>query len=354
MQRYVQFSKRREIVVERRVWLPTGRILNMTNPGAEDGLLVSDFREIKTSMGEGRILPARTDAILDAKTNAFLESFVTGPLKDAIVLLAAKRAMLREDIGELRTLALGSSHGDHGFDPQFCERSFNLCSRTQDLKHSYALYEATSKLAPNLKNVVVFYSVFSAGFFMENTRSEKILSPALNGLFSLGLKYEENRFTALSEQIREAFTGFAIELEGKHGFLPKWVQIITPESYGAARRANDHLKWRNSDANLYLIKIIRLAQQLKHNLCIVIPPVRSDYREAVGSRSARTFQELLDICAKFQINSTLNCYDGVGFADEHFGDFDHLLPEGIGPRLLTRAIDAELRRVDVSMKVREQ
>jgi hypothetical protein len=294
-------------------------------------------------MGEGQILDAKTDAILDAKTNAFLESFVTGPLKDAIVLLAAKRAMLREDIGELRTLALGSSHGDHGFDPQLCHGSFNLCSRTQDLKHSYALYETTSKLAPNLKNIVVFYSVFSAGFFMENTRSEKILSPALNGLFSLGLKYEDNRFAALSEQIRDAFTDFALQLEGRHGFLPKWVQIITPESYGAARRVNDHLKWKNSDANLYLIKIIRLAQHLKHNLCIVIPPVRSDYREAVGIGSAKLFQELLEICSEFQVGSMLNCFDGVGFADEYFGDFDHLLPEGIGPRLLTQAIDAKFR-----------
>ena len=322
--------------------------------GGEDGHLAIDFREGNTSMGEGQTLHAKTDAVLDANTNAFLESFVTGPLKDAIVLLAAKRAMLREDIGELRTLALGSSHGDHGFDPQFCDKSFNLCSRTQDLKHSYSLYETTSKLAPNLKNIVLFYSVFSAGFFMENTRSEKILSPALNGLFSLGLKYEESRFVALSEQIRDAFTDFAIQLEGRHGFLPKWVQIITPESYGAARRANDHLKWTNSDANLYLIKIIQLAKHLKHNLCIVIPPVRSDYREAVGIRSAKLFQELLDICGEFQINSMLNYYDGVGFADEYFGDFDHLLPEGIGPRLLTQAIGAELKRVEVSMKVCEQ
>jgi hypothetical protein len=315
----------------------------MTNSGAEGGLLTSGFREIKASMGERRILAAKTDAILDAETNAFLESFVTGPLKDAIVFLAAKRAMLREDVGELQTLALGSSHGDHGFDPQFCDGSFNLCSRSQDLQHAYALYETISKLAPNLKNIVVFYSVFSAGFFIKNTRSEKVLSPALDGLFSLGLKYEENRFTALSEQIRDAFTVFAIQLEGRHGFLPKWVQIVTPESYGAARRANDHLKWKNSDANLYLIKIIRLAEHLKHNLCIVIPPVRSDYREAVGSRSAKLFQDLLDICGEFQLCSMLNCYDGDGFADEHFGDFDHLLPEGAGPRLLTRAIDAKLR-----------
>ncbi|RXT50654.1 hypothetical protein [Bradyrhizobium betae] len=311
--------------------------------GKEDGRLAIDFREIKTSIGKGQVMAAKTDAVLDVKTNAFLESFVTGPLKDAIVLLAAKRAMLREDIGELRTLALGSSHGDHGFDPQFCDESFNLCSRTQDLKHSYALYETTSKLAPNLKNIIVFYSVFSAGFFMENTRSEKILSPALNGLFSLGLKYEENRFAALSEQIRDAFIDVVIQLEGKHGFLPKWVQIITPDTYGAARRANDHLKWPSSDANQYLIKIIRLARHLKHNLCIVIPPVRSDYREAVGPRSTKLFQELMDICGEFQISSVLNCYDGVGFPDEYFGDFDHLLPEGTGPRILTRAIDARLR-----------
>jgi hypothetical protein len=315
----------------------------MKTLGGENGLLASDFRESNTSMGEGQILDSKTDAILDARTNAFLESFVTGPLKDAIVLLAAKQAMLREDIGELRTLALGSSHGDHGFDPQFCHGSFNLCSRTQDLKHSYALYETTSKLAPNLKNIVVFYSAFSAGFFMENTRSEKILSPALNGMFSLGLKYEEARLAALSEQIRDAFTDFAIQLGGRHGFLPKWVQIITPDSYGVARRVNDHLKWNNSDANLYLIKIIRLAKQLKHNLCVVIPPVRSDYRDTVGVRSVRVFQEMLEICGEFQVGSVLNCYDGVGFADEHFGDFDHLLPEGTGPRLLTRAIDAKLK-----------
>ncbi|MBR0774102.1 hypothetical protein JQ625_04595 [Bradyrhizobium diazoefficiens] len=292
---------------------------------------------------EAKILEAKTDAVLDPKTNAFLESFVTGPLKDAIVLLAAKRAMLREDIGELQTLALGSSHGDHGFDPQYCRGSFNLCSRTQDLKHSYALYETISRQAPRLKNVVVFYSVFSAGFFMENTRSEKILSPALNGLFSLGLKFEDERFATLSDQIQDAFADFAIQMDGRHGFLPKWVQIVIPDSYGAARRVSDHLKWTNSDANQYLIKIIRLARQLNHNLCIVIPPVRSDYRNAVGIGSDKLFRELLDICGEFQLGNMLNCYDGAGFPDEHFGDFDHLLPDGTGPRLLTRAIEAKLR-----------
>src|SRR3546814_6862555 len=65
-------------------------------------------------------------------------------LRESIALLAAKRAMLAAS-NNITTLVVGSSHGDFGFNPAYCPRSFNLCCRSQDLKHSFHLYRKRSE-----------------------------------------------------------------------------------------------------------------------------------------------------------------------------------------------------------------
>lgn len=89
-------------------------------------------------------------------------------LNKAIRTLAAKRTMLKREKDTIETIVVGSSHGDFGFDPRYCDNSFNLCYRSLDLKHSFGLYSYVCNTLPNLKKCSCFLlSFFLWVFFRE-------------------------------------------------------------------------------------------------------------------------------------------------------------------------------------------
>ena len=163
---------------------------------------------------------------------------MTPLLKTSILLLSAKRKMLRGMQGSLKTIVMGSSHGDYGFDPGYCDSSFNLCCSSQDLKHSFHLYKHVTIIAPKLKKLVVFYSIFSPGNRMENSTSEKYICPAINELFEVELDYQDEHLATLSDNIRGHFEYFNFDIEGHAGFLPTTEKFFFPEDYGVVQRAN--------------------------------------------------------------------------------------------------------------------
>ena len=269
-----------------------------------------------------------------------MEIKITPLLEEYFNYLGAKRAMLLKSKDSIKTLAIGSSHGDFGFDPKYCPDSFNLCCRSQDLKHTYYLYEKVSAICPSLKNVVVFYSVFSSGSVMEMSPSEKEICVALNVLFKLDIEYEDAGLKVLCHHGKDIWgDNFSCELEGFNGFLPKFGKGVISEAYGATNRANDHLKFNaRSDANIYLIRILLLAKRLGHKTFIVIPPVRSDYRAATGGDSTHLFKSLFEILDLNYDAELINCFDSNEFDDSQFADFDHLLPTGKGTKTLSTHI----------------
>ena len=72
---------------------------------------------------------------------------------------------------EMETLVLGSSHANYNF--LATEKEFNLGLNSQDLYNSYKLYESYSK-STKLKNIIIFYSVFSEGFILDKTNSKDL------------------------------------------------------------------------------------------------------------------------------------------------------------------------------------
>jgi hypothetical protein len=172
--------------------------------------------------------------------------------------------------------------------------------------------------------------------------SENEICPALNELFDLGIEYEQEKLKSLSNDIRGKLGNFSIDIEGVRGFLPIAGKNFFLESYGTQKRANDHLKFNKiTEANLYLRRILLLATQLRQRVCIVIPPVRSDYRAAIGQDSKSLFKSLFEVLHDFNLGcdiELLNCFDDETFSDTSFGDFDHLFPLGEGTQVLTRLI----------------
>lgn len=246
---------------------------------------------------------------------------------------------------DLQTLVLGSSHGDFGFDPRHFPGAFNLCCRSQDLRHSLALYERIGPTLPGLRQLVIFYAVFSPGFQLEQVASEQAISAALRQVFSLDIPGASERMQGLMELARTLDGPDTLhEWPGHQGFMPLHGKPVLPSTLDPARRAADHLRGRTDDsAHVHLQRMLDLAQTWGHEVCIVIPPCRSDYRAAMRMQCADLFAPLRRLMAGLPPHQTpmlLDLFESALFPDSLFGDCDHLVPTAEGPGLLAQQVRA--------------
>ncbi len=250
--------------------------------------------------------------------------------------------MLRSDHSDLTTIVLGSSHGDFGFNPAYFPGSFNLCCASQDLKHSYLLYRHVVENYKRITNVVLFYSVFSPGWNLQRNPSEKCVGMALDELFNLNIPHDYEELQGEFLKIRGRLNHLNFDSNGYRGFLQDRGKTYFPLSYGASKRAADHLRWNSSHGeNLHLLRLLLCARQHNHQVSIVVPPARSDYKDALNKGFGLLFSSLQEILYEFHIDfevKLVNAFDSQIFEDAHFGDFDHLLPTGNGTERLTRLI----------------
>lgn len=272
---------------------------------------------------------------------------VSQVVRESLLLLGAKRAMFEQACDTLETIVLGSSHGDYAFDPAFVPNAFNLCYGSLDLKHCYWLYQRAITASPNLKNLVLFYSVFSPGSMLERTE-EADIGPVFSALFDLDVEYQSERLTQLAEaltlQLQKGMAATLIEeaakLDGYAGFMPSYKGAVEASEFQS--RLLSHIKHNyESGADYYLLKILGLANRLGHGVTIVIPPVTSTYRNALNTRSSTLFRELIEVMDLFpwtQPIKVINAYDDETYEDSFFVDADHLDARGEGTRKLSRAI----------------
>tara|TARA_B100001250_G_scaffold268199_1_gene231352 strand:+ start:368 stop:1546 length:1179 start_codon:yes stop_codon:yes gene_type:complete len=238
-------------------------------------------------------------------------------LEETLITMSAKRTSFFIEQNNIDTLSLGSSHGEYLFNPSLFKNSYNLCSRSQDLKYSYYLYK---KLSSYLKNVIIFYSIFSSGFDLEKS-AEKEIATVINEIFDLKITYQNQNLINFQNSIKDKFSDYIIAYP-KNGFHPK--SQFFPESYGVKRRVKDHMKFNKmNNSNKYLIEAILLSKKLNHRIAIVIPPVRSDYKSALNLNSEKLFGSLYKIVSQYNIKC-INFWDDSRINDDHFGDYDHL------------------------------
>lgn len=272
------------------------------------------------------------------------EILVTPALQNSIMFHAAKRTALQQYRNEISTLVVGSSHGDCGFNPEFFPGSFNLCSSSQDLKFSSLLYEKAAEQCAGIRNVILFYSVFSPGSVLEKSPSENYHALSLNELFNLGLEFEEMDETSawLRSNIKGRLEGLSKQA-GYMGFVANEGKGFIGEAYGAQNRANDHLRFSRSDgAHLYLIRMLLKAKALGHRTFIVLSPVRSDYKAAILTRNPRVFNRLFELLSQFELGyrpTLIDFFSDNHIDDVHFADYDHLSPSGAGVAFLTKRIE---------------
>jgi hypothetical protein len=265
--------------------------------------------------------------------------------QQAAFALACKRTMLRGSHDAIATLVVGSSHGDFGFDPGCCPGAFNLCARSQDFRHSDAIYRRVSRALPRLRNLVVFYSVFSPGHVLERSPEERDIALAMHEILDLDVGYTEPALASRAGTLKGELAEWRPQAEGRLGFLPHLQKSFFPNDYGAQRRAQDHLKLnRNNEALLYLAATAVRAQRMGHRLLVVIPPARSDYRRECDAADAALFRGLDLIRTDLEIAAfdLLNLWNDPAFDDHHFGDYDHLNPLGDGVAVLSTKVSKAL------------
>ena len=238
---------------------------------------------------------------------------------------------LRENTVE--TLVLGSSHGFYGYTADDARHEVNICTSSQDLYCSYELYKRYAH-APCLKNIVLFYSVFSPGLITEVT-SDAVFIDLLHFFFDVPYRFTFERekeelfrnlaFVAAEE--KEKYKDFNYTGNCSYDFF-------MPMETSVESRVQSHLKnnGRNNNQTEYVRKLVKAVGQNNQKLLIVVPPCRSDYFKLLPSFE-ELFPDLLSLKDDVRIVSFLNDGD---FSDADFGDMDHLNKNGAG--ILTEKI----------------
>lgn len=224
---------------------------------------------------------------------------------------------------EIETLVLGSSHGAYGY--KAIDNEYNLSLSSQDLYYSYKLYEKYSTILTNLKNIVLFYSVFSNGFILDKTREKQrvltyknifnipILHPALY------FKIYNISFPFYLGKVKNRMINY------NHGNIenPSFYCQCSPEL-----RANSHYKnnLRPNKQNYWIENLINLAKENNINVFIILSPAKSAYKDCLPN-SKDLFKDLLNSIEGKEI-TLINLYDSDLFVDDDFGDWDHLNSNG--------------------------
>lgn len=254
-----------------------------------------------------------------------------------------KRNSLEGYYNEIENLILGSSHGSYAYNPN-CN-DFNLCMPSQDLYYSYKLYNRYSPMLPELKNIILFYSVFSSGFDLEKC-SEHPRCLIYHNVFgilpkSIDIKplykkyYSDFNITKLSkDKFNKNYRGKCLDVKG--------CSVSRLHKTDVADRVKGALKnhYRNNEQHIYLNNLISEINTNKQRLYIVISPVHSDYRKLCPEYN-ELFQSLFKIVENNINIKVIDCYN-LDFDDKYFWDYDHLNPKGAAK--LTKIVSNKLNK----------
>lgn len=225
-----------------------------------------------------------------------------------------------DKINKLEMLALGSSHGAYSFIPEIIQKnSFNLCSTSQDLYYSYQLYKKVSNSHPQLKTIVLFYSVFSSGFEIEKTNERSICSYFMY-LYKIESKFKSNDLILKAKRCKIYRKPQNVFEKIDNGFL--YHKNNTLDGFDVNERVNRHLREnkRKNDQITYLIQLINDCNKNEQRLVIVLPPVRKDYKQLVPSNA---FDKLFELEKQYHFKF-IDFFNSNLFDNNDFFDCDHV------------------------------
>ena len=244
-----------------------------------------------------------------------------------------KRRDLDEARPDLKVVAIGSSLSDYGFHSAGWSESFNLGLTSSDLSVEFELYQKILRDAPNLKVVLLYSGVFMPGFNLacSSERNRLVLYKHF-----FGIDYNPvNRIQQNAERrILRKINKFAFESKNSdRGYIYEKPHY---PGFDVSARAKTHLRenQREPDQMDYFRKLKSLVESDGRVLYLVIPPVRSYYREVLKDLwYGDLFENFKSIMPSDRV---LDFYKHKGFTDRDFGDCDHM--NSLGAEKLTGMI----------------
>lgn len=247
-----------------------------------------------------------------------------------------KRDGFFAQMGEIKTLALGSSMADYGFKPEPSDRAYNLGLTSADFYTAYHQYKFIHAHSNNLKNIIIFGAVFSPGFCLSKT-TERYRSVAYQYFFKAPLENSggfSNRHVSKIEKICRATLFSEIDI----GYLGYERKTFYGVNITAEKRVKTHLREnrRKSEQMSWLQRLLDEADVAGQQVYLIIPPFRSDYKQELEkfATPAELFRKFYEL--KLGNHKILDYYYCADYRDDCFGDTDHLNEDGA--RRLTRDI----------------
>lgn len=238
--------------------------------------------------------------------------------------LANKILQLESFNDGIDTLILGSSHAQLGYRAE--NNEFNLGLSFQDLYYSYSLYKKYCHMP--VKNIILFYSVFSSGAQTIKTNYTSI-APIYK--IVTGIDYQDYK-TAKEKKLFSKEASFAKQFKmykktfsadiAYRGNEVTYETAIKAEQ--ASYRALPHLKnnQRNNNQTSYVEEIYKLSSTHNAKLYVVISPATKQYKECLPP-SEILFKDITKLQETLNIK-VFNMYDCEQFNDDDFKDWDHL------------------------------
>ena len=262
------------------------------------------------------------------------------PFHDNCKQLISKRDSLHENVSNIKTLCIGSSHGDGSFDPRYFPNSFNLCFRSADMEHVALLYDSVIDSLPNVKNIIFFYPIYFPGWSMQMDQDEGWVSLYLNEIFKLKVQYQQHLdfFSIRESLLIGKLDDLHYDIDCYNGFTPNNGQVILPSDYSPVRRANAH--YRFGEMTTYDQMFFDFVDKVKSRnltLTIVIPPARSDFTNSMLDIVEGPYMTFFRKTRELY-NDTVCFFNSELFNDSHFADTDHMSATGEGPKILTTAL----------------
>jgi len=226
---------------------------------------------------------------------------------------------------EIETLVLRGSHADYGFYANNMKSVYNLGLNSSDLYINYQLFDSLHESTPNLKNIVLFFSVFTPGMSLIKTR-EKYRCVVYKHFFGIDYQDDNNLKKSLEKRIIKRIKKIKPQ-DVKHSYNGYEKKYSFGSFENAENRVRTHIREnkREPDQMIWLDRLITESINKNFKIYIVIPPVSSNYKLLLPSQDElfmKLHNTINDRC------EVISFYDSNKFDDSDLGDTDHLNEKG--------------------------
>jgi peptidoglycan/LPS O-acetylase OafA/YrhL len=258
------------------------------------------------------------------------------PFASPVAGLESSQAPLPAE--SIRTIVVGSSHGEMGFAAPECQDlTYNVSLESQDLWYDCEIVKSQIGKMPNLQRVVFCVSVFSFRYSICDTDSERwreALYYHAAGIRSRADQGDERRYSPLV--LANSAESVAL-LTGKMGFVdeplrgwkPLPTQALDPSSgKAAAERHHKHGRDRVAENQAQLIRTIQACQRQGIECILVSIPTHQCYRDYLpADYRSETAVVIRNVQDKTGVRY-LDYAADTRFLDRDFYDGDHLNKTG--------------------------